>query len=532
MNWHDLLATFYNRFRIINESGFFMSTNFYIGLGVVIVVLLVALYDIFSIKHTIKSNFPIVGRLRYFLEKIGPELRQYWVAHNREEKPFDRTWRSYIYSSAKGQNNLTGFGSDADFYENGHFFVNTSAFPYKKYPGIPDDFAPGSKIIGESRDRPYYPMSIINISAMSYGSLGKRATESNNKGAKIAGAFHNTGEGGYSQDYHGNGADVVFHFGTGYFGCGDTIDGERRFNIEKLESLTKTHKNIRMIEIKLSQGAKPGKGGILPGKKVTAEIAKIRGIEKGKTVYSPAYHTAFDNTKELVDLIELIAEKTRLPVGIKSAVGKTGFWEELADIMKKQEAGPDFITIDGGEGGTGAAPAAFADNMSLPLKDGFARVYKIFQNKGIENNITWIASGKLGHPTKAAVAFAMGADLINIAREVMISAGCIQAQACHTGNCPAGIATHNWWLEKGVNVKDKSERVGRFIKTLRKDIMQVSHACGYNHPSQIKMKDIVFNTSDSSMRKTMKELYGYEKTIHSFDLESSYVTLINSKSMP
>lgn len=500
-----------------------MSTTFYIVTGIIVVVLLIALHDIFNKKHTIKSNFPIVGKLRYFLEKIGPELRQYWVAHNREEKPFDRIWRSYIYASAKGENNLTGFGSDADFYENGHFFVNTSAFPYKKHDQIPNDYAPCAKVIGKRRRKPYRPESIINISAMSYGSLGKRATESNNKGAKIAGAYHNTGEGGYSPDYHGNGADVVFHFGTGYFGCGDTINGERKFNIDRLQSLTKTHRNIRMIEIKLSQGAKPGKGGILPGKKVTKEIAEIRGIDQGKSVHSPAYHTAFSNTQELVDLVERIAELTGLPVGIKSAIGKVDFWEELSEIMKKTERGPDFITIDGGEGGTGAAPAAFADNMSLPLKDGFSKVYRIFQSKGIEKEITWIASGKLGHPTRAAVAFAMGADVINIAREVMMSAGCIQAQVCHKGTCPAGIATHNWWLEKGVNVEDKSQRVGRFIKTLRKDIMQVTHACGYDHPSKFKMEDIVFNTSDSSMRKTMKELYGYEKTPVEFSIEKEFV---------
>jgi len=477
-------------------------------LGIVIVIVLIVIYDIFNKKHTIKSNFPLIGRLRYFLEKIGPELRQYWVSNNQEENPFNRVWRNYIYASAKGENNLTGFGSDADFNKNGHFFIKPSMFPTREREKIKS--IPCAKIIGKRRRNPYRPESIINISAMSYGSLGRRATESNNIGAKISGAYHNIGEGGYSNKYHGN-SDVVFQIGTGYFGCGQTVSGVRGFNLAVLTNIVRENPNIKMIEIKLSQGAKPGKGGILPGKKVTSEIASIRGIEKGVTIYAPAYHTAFNNVGGLVKFIEEIASSTGLPVGIKSAIGNEKFWDELALIMKETGKGPDFITIDGGEGGTGAAPSAFADNMSLALKDGFAQVYGIFKGFDIVDKVTWIASGKLGHPTRAAVAFAMGADLINIAREVMMSAGCIQAQICHTGNCPAGLATHKKWLEKGVNVKDKSERVGRFIKTLRKDIMQVTYACGYSHPCEFTMEDVMLNTSDSSMRKTLQEVYNYDK---------------------
>lgn len=473
------------------------------------VLLVIAIYDIFDKKHTIKSNFPLIGRLRYFLEKIGPELRQYLVANNREEGPFNRVWRNYIYASSKGENSLTGFGSDADFNKSGHFFIKTATFP-SKTPNTSS--IPCAKVVGPNRDKPYKPKSIVNISAMSYGSLGKKATLLNNLGADIAGAYHNTGEGGYSPEYHGNGADVVFHIGTGYFGCGYTDeDGNRQFDLDMLIKLCEENPNIKMIELKLSQGAKPGKGGILPAKKVTPEIAKIRGVEVGVSVNSPAYHTAFDDVEGMVLMIETIAERTGLPVGIKSAVGKLGFWKKLAVIMKFEESGPDFITIDGGEGGTGAAPASFADNMSLPLKEGFTEVYKIFQGYGIVNKVTWIASGKLGHPTRAVVAFAMGADLINIAREIMMSAGCIQAQICHTGNCPAGIATHKWWLQKGVNVDEKSKRVGRFIKKLNKDISQVTHACGYEHPCEFNMDDVLYNTNDSSRRKTMEKLYGYQK---------------------
>jgi hypothetical protein len=314
-----------------------------IGLVSLCVIVLVGVYDIFNKKHTIKSNFPIVGRLRYLLEKIGPELRQYWVAGNREEGPFNRVWRNYIYASAKGENNLTGFGSDADFNKNGHFFVKTATFPSNSK----DTSLPCAKVIGLQRNKPYTPQSLVNISAMSYGSLGKRATESNNRGAKISGAYHNTGEGGYSPKYHGTGADVVFHIGTGYFGCGYTDNnGDRQFDMRMLVKLVKDNPNIKMIELKLSQGAKAGKGGILPSEKITEEIAEIRGVEMGKSVHSPAYHSAFTDTDSLINFIENIAELTGLPVGIKSAIGKMEFWKELADLRVVTGKGPDFIAID------------------------------------------------------------------------------------------------------------------------------------------------------------------------------------------
>jgi len=238
-----------------------------------------------------------------------------------------------------------------------------------------------------------------------------------------------------------------------------------------------------------------------------------RQRQSRRRVHAADSHSSEYFSRRLQEIVAIGVERdlTGLPVGIKSAVGKIDFWDDLASIMAAHGEGPDFITIDGGEGGTGAAPAAFADNMSLPLKEGFSQVYKSFQNYGIANDVFWIASGKLGHPTRAAVAFAMGADSINIAREVMMSVGCIQAQVCHTGKCPAGIATHNWWLEKGINIKDKSERAGTFIKTLNKDILEVTHACGYEHPCEFQTDDIMYNTSDSSRRKTIEELYGYRK---------------------
>ena len=482
---------------------------------VFIVLLLIAIRDIFlQKKHTISHNFPIVGHLRYMLEKIGPELRQYLVANNREELPFNRIERSWIYASAKKENNYEGFGTDRDIYANQHIFINNAMIPFaidNDHPNHHDKtFLPCAKIIGlyHKRQKPFRPASIINVSAMSFGSLSAKAVASLNKGVKIANAYHNTGEGGLSP-YHQHGGDVIFQVGTGYFGVRDK-DGS--FSMKKLIELTQEHSFIRAIEIKLSQGAKPGKGGVLPGAKITHEIAEIRGVEVGKDVISPPNHKAFSNVEEMVEFIESIAEKTGLPVGIKAAIGKLEQWEELANIMEKTGKGPDFITVDGSEGGTGAAPPSFADHVSLPWVYGFSDLYKVFQNKNLTEHLVFIASGRLGFPAKAAMAFSMGADCINVAREAMMSIGCIQAQRCHTNRCPSGVATQNKWLQNGIDPTLKSERLGQYFKTYRKELVEITHAAGYEHPCQFKMSDIEINVDDHNLSKTLNKTYMYEKT--------------------
>lgn len=477
-------------------------------------LLVVAVKDIFfNKKHTIKHNFPVVGHLRYLLEKIGPELRQYIVSNNREELPFNRSQRSWIYASSKKQNNYSGFGTDQDQFAPGHVFINPAMFPFviKKGHVNHEDpsFVPCAKVMGlyNKRRRPYRPYSIVNISAMSYGSLSAKAVESLNKGALKAGCYHNTGEGGLSP-YHSFGSDVMFHFGTGYFGV---RDDHGNFSFDKMEEMVNKFPFIRAIEIKLSQGAKPGKGGVLPAAKISPEIARIRGVSMGKDALSPAYHSAFSNVEEMLEFIEKVADRTGLPVGFKSAVGKLEMWEELADLMVKTGKGPDFITIDGGEGGTGAAPPAFADHVSLPLVYAFSNVYKVFKDRGISDRVVFIASGKLGFPAKALMAFAMGADLIHVAREAMMSIGCIQAQVCHTNTCPAGIATSSKWLQAGVDATLKSERFNNYVRTLRKEILEITHACGYEHPGQLTMKDVDVSMGDNNLTQTLKETYQYDK---------------------
>ena len=488
-------------------------------LWLIIILALIALRDIFfQRKHTISHNFPIIGHLRYVLESIGPEMRQYFVANNREELPFNRIERGWIYASAKQENNYEGFGTDRDIYAHQHIFINNAMMPYNveaNHPSALDkSFVPCAKVMGKfnARKKPYRPASIINVSAMSFGSLSAKAIESLNKGVKLAHAYHNTGEGGLSP-YHSNGGDVIFHFGTGYFGVRDN-DGN--FSMDKMVKLVEDNPFIKAIEIKLSQGAKPGKGGVLPGKKITKEIAKIRGVDIGKTVLSPPHHSAFSNVTELVDFIEDIAEATGLPVGIKAAIGKLDEWEELADIMKEEHRGPDFIAIDGGEGGTGAAPPSFADHVSLPWIYGFSDVYKLFQKRHLTERIVFIGSGKLGFPAKAAMAFAMGVDVINVAREAMMSIGCIQAQICHTNRCPTGIATQSKWLQSGIHIPLKSERLAQYFKTFKTELIEITHAAGYEHPCQFHMADIEMNVDDHHLSKDFDQTFKYKKTPVSF----------------
>jgi len=492
----------------------FLSTIPWWG-WIIILLLIIAIRDVFfNTKHTIKHNFPIVGNLRYMLEKIGPELRQYIVANNREELPFNRIERSWIYASAKNENNYKGFGTDRDIYIDNYIFINNSLMPYrmeKDNPNIDDPyFLPSAKVIGlyNKRRRPYRPASIINVSAMSFGSLSARAIESLNIGCKLSHAYHNTGEGGFSP-YHRKGADVVFHIGTGYFGARNK-DGT--FSLENLVNLVEENPEIRAIEIKLSQGAKPGKGGVLPASKITKEISRIRQVPMGKDVLSPPAHSAFTNISSMLEFIEEVAYATGLPVGIKAAVGKLDDWEELAKQMKEKDYGPDFITIDGGEGGTGAAPPSFADHVSVPWIYGFGQVYRIFKKYNLNNRIVFIGSGKLGLPAKAAMAFAMGVDVINVAREAMFSIGCIQAQLCHTNTCPTGVATQNKWLERGINVKDKSKRTEMYFKNFRKELVELTHSCGYEHPAQFRMDDIQMSVGDKNVIKTLEQIFSYLKT--------------------
>lgn len=477
------------------------------------IVVALAVYDVLQRKHTILRNFPVIGHFRYWLEAVGPELRQYIVTNNDEERPFSRDDRRWVYAASKNTNTYFGFGSDNEMeLAPNYLIVKHSSFPLSEPP--PGDPAhdpthglPCGKILGEHRARPkrFRPASAINISGMSFGSLSGAAVEAMNRGAAIAGCLHNTGEGGVAP-HHLHGGDLVWQVGTGYFGCRDAAG---RFSMDRLVETVQRHPQIRAIEIKLSQGAKPGIGGLLPAAKVTARIARARGIPPRQDCVSPAAHSAFHSPDGLLDFVENIAERTGLPIGIKSAVGDMTFWHDLARLMASCNRGVDFVTIDGGEGGTGAGPLAFTDHVALPFKRAFTRVYLAFAEAGIHRQVVFVGSGKLGLPHTALFAFAMGCDTINVAREAMLAIGCIQAQRCHTGRCPTGITTHNPWLVRGLHPQLKSGRLANYIVTLRKEVLRLSRACGVPHPALLTGDDLEILDGRYGST-TARELFGYE----------------------
>ncbi len=470
----------------------------------------VAAYDMLQKKHALLRNFPLLGHGRYLLESIGPELRQYIVTGNDEERPFSRDQRRWVYASSKLENNYFGFGTDNDV-------EHTEAYPVIKHRTFSEispathhhageeQPLPAAKVLGAARQRAgqFRPSSIVNISAMSFGSLSPQAIEALNRGAALAGCMHNTGEGGLSP-YHRNGGDLVLQIGTAYFGCRDR---QGRFDLGRLKDVVQSGP-VRALEIKLSQGAKPGLGGVLPGPKVTEEIAAIRGIEPGVDCISPSRHAEFNDVDSMLDWVELLATETGLPVGVKSAVGDLSFWQSLATHMSPGDRGVDFVTIDGGEGGTGAAPMVFADSVSLPFRVGFSRVYSVFAEAGLQDDVAFIGGGKLGLPDNAVVAMALGCDMVNVAREAMLAIGCIQAQRCHTDKCPTGVATQDAWLAHGLDPTLKSVRVANYVSTLRRDLLKLAETCGVAHPALIDADDIeVLNGTSSGT--PLREIYGY-----------------------
>ncbi len=470
-------------------------------------------YDLLQRRHAILRNFPIVGHLRYALEAFGPELRQYIVTSNNEERPFSRDQRRWVYASSEGRANVFGFGTDDEMEAvESLLIIKHSPFPAPVpaagEPGAPPGFEiPAAKVLGASHRRrhAFRPSSVVNLSGMSYGSLSPVAVEALNRGAALAGCLQNTGEGGLAPA-HCHGGELIFQIGTGYFGCRDA-DG--RFSLGRLRERV-AQAPVRAIEIKLSQGAKPGLGGLLPAVKVTPEIAAIRCVPAGEDCVSPPAHSAFSDVDGLIDFVELIAADTGLPVGIKSAVGESGFWQSLAERMAATGRGPDFITVDGGEGGTGAAPLSFADHVALPFKLGFARVYSTFARAGLAEDVVFIGAGRLGFPDSALFAFALGCDMINVGREAMLAIGCIQAQRCHTGRCPTGVATQSRWLMHGLDPRLKSTRAANYLVALRAELLALARSCGVEHPALVTPEHIEIVTERYGSAPLI-EVFGYER---------------------
>ena len=446
----------------------------------VIAVIVVYIADVTQTKQAIRRNYPVVGHFRYFFEHLGEFFRQYFFSMDREELPFNRAQRSWVYRAAKHVDTTVAFGSTKDLRPAGTTLFVNCAFPTLGADAV----EPGEVIIGPYAERPYATRSLYNISGMSYGALSAPAITALANGAKKTKCWMNTGEGGVSPYHLQAGCDLVVQIGTAKYGVRDL---EGNLSDDKLKELA-SHEQIRMFEIKLSQGAKPGKGGILPGAKVSAEIAAIRGIHEGEDSISPNRHPDVNSVSELLDMIQRIREVTGRPVGFKTVIGASDWLDELFHEVNQRgiESAPDFLTVDGAEGGTGAAPQALIDEVGLPLREGLPLVVDKLNMHSLRERVKVIASGKLINPANVAWALCMGADFCTSARGFMFSLGCIQALQCNRNTCPTGITTHDVKLQRGLDPTNKAERVSSFQDQIEYEVGTIAHSCGVLEPRQLR----------------------------------------------
>ncbi len=476
----------------------FVNWKFSLLLLIFIPLVIMGLYDMYQAKQTIRRNFPLLGRMRYLLESIGPEMRQYFIETDTDGKPFNRLQRSIVYQRSKKDIDTMPFGTQLNLYETGYKWINHSI---KAIPFAEVDANPKVKIGSSQCEKPYMA-SLFNISAMSFGSLSKNAIIALNNGAKEGGFYHNTGEGGLSP-YHLQGGDVVWNIGTGYFSCRDK---EGKFSFDEF-SKRATLDNVKMIEIKFSQGAKPGHGGILPKEKVTDEIATIRLVEKGNDIISPPRHSAFSTPLELMDFIKLLRKGSGgKPIGMKICIGNKSEFISICKAMVETKTYFDFITVDGGEGGTGAAPQEYSDHVGMPLRESLAFVYDCLNGFGIKKEIKIIASGKVITGFDIIKCLSIGADVCNSARGMMFALGCIQALECHKNTCPTGIATQDPRLTKGLVPEEKSIRVARFQHETVKSAMELMASAGLRHPDEVD-RTVISARTGSTKIETYYEMY-------------------------
>ncbi len=454
-------------------------------LGFVVVATLVVWFiqDVTQTHHAVLRNFPVVGRLRYRMEELGEYFRQYFFMGDRDELPFNRATRSWVYRLAKAEGGILGFGSTNDIREPGSILFVNAPFPVLEADRLPTP----PLVIGAGYCRdPFTANSIINISGMSYGAISAPAVRALSLGAAKAGCWMDTGEGGLSPHHLEGGCDVIMQIGTARYGIRDEAGN---FSPDKAREIAKS---VKAFEIKLSQGAKPGKGGVLPAGKVSAEIARIRGIPVNQDSISPNRHTDIANVDELLDKIAYIRDLTGRPVGVKTAIGGWQFINDLCEAINRRglEYAPDFLAIDGGEGGSGAAPQALMDHMALPIAEALPRVIDALIESGLRERVRVIAAGKLVTGAKAAWALCVGADFVNTARGFMFSLGCIQSLRCHQNTCPTGVTTHNPRLQRGLVVEEKHLRVANYAIGINKEIDMIAHSCGGRHARELRREHV------------------------------------------
>jgi glutamate synthase domain-containing protein 2 len=477
-----------------------MHISLIIILVIVIALTALLVWDLLQRKHSILRTYPVIGHLRYLLETLGVFLRQFFYARDREELPFNRAERTWVYEAAKDNDVSSGFGSTRDLRPIGTIYFVDAPFPVLGREIVKAKVI----IIGPQCPHPYAANSFINVSAMSYGALSKNAVLALSAGAKLAGCWLNTGEGGISPYHLSGGCDLVAQIGTAKFGfCNE--DGS--LSLERLIKAA-AHPEVRMFEVKLSQGAKPGKGGLLPAAKVTREIAEIRGIHVNEDSISPNRFPEISNSKELLDFIAIVRTTTGKPTGFKVVLGDYDWLDDLFSEIHQRgiECAPDFITLDGAEGGTGAAPVSLMDYMGLPLAESLPVLVDKLIEFNLRDRIKVIASGKLITPSMIVWALSVGADFVNTARGFLFSLGCIQALQCHLNTCPTGITTHHPWLMRGLDPKNKAVRVYNYVKTLEYEVGMICHSCGVNEPRELERKHVRI-VSEHGTSVSMADLY-------------------------
>lgn len=476
---------------VLSQFADILSALLIIGIGVLFLsVIVLFIIDRTQTKHAIRRNYPVIGRFRYLFETLGEYFRQYFFAMDREELPFNRAQRAWVYRAAKGVDTTVAFGSTRDLRPAG-----TVTFANCPFPTLDQNAAETAIVeIGPYARKPYRTASIYNVSGMSYGAISKPAVLALSNGARMAGIWLNTGEGGLSPFHIEGGADLVFQIGTAKYGCRGE-DG--KLSDEKLKGIAALSQ-VRMFEIKLSQGAKPGKGGILPGSKVTAEIARIRGIPEGMASISPNRHPEVDSIASLLDLVCHVREVTGKPVGFKLVLGAYGWLDELCEEINRRgsEHAPDFITLDSADGGTGAAPMPLIDYVGLPIWESLPMLCDALERHDLKTRIRVNASGKLITPAEVAWALCAGADFVSSARGYMFSLGCIQALQCNKNTCPTGITTHNRRLQRGLDVTDKAERVRRYAQRVTYEVCVIAQSCGVAEPRRLGRKHARIMGSD------------------------------------
>ena len=462
-------------------------------------VALLGLYDLCQRKHSILRNYPVMGHFRWLFEAARPEIRQYLLETDKESVPFSREQRSLVYRRSKNVSADRPFGTITDTYSDNHEFMAHSLQP------VPvTDISKFRIQVGNEACLQPYMASIFNISAMSFGSLSANAIRALNKGAQLGGFYHDTGEGSISPYHLEGGGDIVWEIGSGYFGCRNEAG---QFDPEKFRQQAQLP-IIKMIEIKLSQGAKPGHGGILPKEKITPLIAEVRGIPMGQDCISPSAHSAFSTPLELMSFIQQLRDLSQgKPIGIKLCIGQPWEFMGIVKAMLETDIYPDFVVVDGAEGGTGAAPIEFSDNLGMPLREGLLFVHNVLVGAGIRSKIKLAASGKIISAFDILRVMALGADWVNSARGFMFALGCIQSQHCHTNQCPVGVATQDKHREKALVVSDKTERVYQFHRNTMKALAEMLAAAGLNHSNEVRPWHLVRRISGSEIKSYQQILY-------------------------